>query len=165
MGGILAYFYKMKNPDQYSGIFWVLLGGTVTISSFFYGVGSFSTPGPGFITFLAGAVLTLLSLVLFISSSGSKGSSQSLRSLWEGRQAGKAFYILALLVAYMFLMPPLGFLLSTFLLLILLFRVQARYSLRKVIFLSAAATIASIIVFDVWLGVQLPRGFIGYSLF
>jgi putative tricarboxylic transport membrane protein len=136
----------MKNPDQYAGIFWILLGGAITISSFFYGVGSFSAPGPGFITFLAGAILTLLSLVLFISSSKSKGTGQSLRSLWEGRQSGKAFYILALLVAYMFLMTPLGFLLSTFLLLILLFRVQAAYSLKKVILLSAASTIASIIV-------------------
>jgi len=155
----------MKNPDQYSGIFWILLGGTVTISSFFYGVGSFSTPGPGFITFLAGATLTLLSLILFISSTRSKGGGESLGSLWEGRQTGKAFYILGLLVAYMFLVTPLGFLLSTFLLLILLFRIQAAYSLRKVIFLSAASTVASIIVFDAWLGVQLPRGFMGYILF
>ena len=155
----------MKNPDQCAGIFWILLGGAITLSSFFYGVGSFSTPGPGFITFLAGAILTLLSLVLFLSSSKSKGGGQSLRSLWEGRQSGKAFYILALLVAYMFLMTPLGFLLSTFLLLILLFRVQAAYSLQKLILLSAAATIISIIVFDVWLGVQLPRGFMGYILF
>ena len=156
---------KMKNPDQYSSIFWILLGGTITISSFSYGVGSFSPPGPGFITFLAGAALTLLSLVLFISSTRSKGSGESLRSLWEGRQTGKAFYILALLAAYMFLVTPLGFLLSTFLLLILLFRVQATYSLRKVFFLSAASTAASIIIFDVWLGVQLPRGLMGYILF
>ena len=155
----------MKNPDQYSGIFWILLGGTITISSFFYGVGSFSTPGPGFITFLAGSILTLLSLILFIFSTRSKGGGESLRSLWEGRQTGKAFYILGLLAAYMFLRTPLGFLLSTFPLLILLFRVQGKYSLRKVIFLSAAATVSSIIVFDVWLGVQLPRGFIGYILF
>jgi len=155
----------MKNPDQYSGIFWILLGGAITVSSFFYGVGSFSTPGPGFITFLAGAVLTLLSVILFISSTRAKGAGESLRSLWEGRQTGKALYILGLLVAYMFLVTPLGFLLSTFLLLIFLFRVQAAYSLRQLIFLSAAATVASLVVFDVWLGVQLPRGFIGRILF
>jgi hypothetical protein len=155
----------MKNPDQYSGIFWILLGGVITVSSFYYGVGSFSTPGPGFITFGAGAILTILSLLLFISSTRSKGSGQSLRSLWEGRQTGKAFYILGLLAAYMLLVTPLGFLISTFFLLILLFRVQASYSLKTVIFLSAASTIASMVVFDVWLGVQLPRGFMGYILF
>ncbi|MCX5914974.1 MAG: tripartite tricarboxylate transporter TctB family protein, partial [Deltaproteobacteria bacterium] len=70
-----------------------------------------------------------------------------------------------LLVAYMLVLSPLGFLISTFFLLILLFRVQASYSLKTVIFLSAASTLASMVVFDVWLGVQLPRGFMGYILF
>ncbi len=65
----------------------------------------------------------------------------------------------------MVLVNPLGFLLSTFLLLFLLFRVQGAYSLGKVLCLSAASTIASIVVFDLWLGVQLPRGFMGYLLF
>ena len=65
----------------------------------------------------------------------------------------------------MLVLSPLGFLISTFLLLILLFRVQASYSLKNVILLSAASTIASLVVFDIWLGVQLPRGFMGYILF
>ncbi len=155
----------MKNPDQYAGIFWFLLGGAVTISSFYYGVGSFSTPGPGFITFFAGAILTLLSLILLISSVRSKEGRQSLGLLWEGRQTGKAFYILGLLVAYMFLVTPLGFPIGTFFLLLLLFRVQGTYSLKKVILLSTVSTIVSFIIFDQWLGVQLPRGFMGYLLF
>ena len=155
----------MKHPDQYAGIFWILLGIVITVSSFFYGVGSFSTPGPGFITFGAGAILTVLSLLLWVSAGRSKGSPLSLRSLWEGRQTGKAFYILVLLVVYMLLLSPLGFLISTFFLLILLFRIQAPYSLKNVVLLSAASTLASMIVFDFWLGVQLPRGFVGYILF
>jgi putative tricarboxylic transport membrane protein len=155
----------MKNPDQYSGIFWFLSGGAITVSSLFYGVGSFSAPGPGFITFLAGSILTVLSVILFASSAKGKTSGQSLRSLWEGRQTGRAAYILGLLVAYMVLVNPLGFLLSTFLLLFFLFRVQGAYSLGKVLCLSAASTIGSIVVFDLWLGVQLPRGFMGYLLF
>jgi len=155
----------MKHPDQYAGIFWILLGVGITGSSFFYGVGSFSAPGPGFITFGAGAILTGLSILLWVSKRKNKGGAQSLRSLWEGRQTGKAVYIVGLLVAYMFVLSPLGFLISTFLLLILLFRVQASYSLKNVILLAAASTIASLVVFDVWLGVQLPRGFMGYILF
>ena len=155
----------MKHPDQYAGIFWILLAAAITVSSLFYGVGSFSTPGPGFITFGAGAILTVLSLLLWIAAARSKEGVPSLRSLWEGRQTGKAFYIVGLLVVYMLVLSPLGFLISTFLLLILLFRVQASYPLKTVIFLSAASTLASMVVFDVWLGVQLPRGFMGYVLF
>ena len=155
----------MKHLDQYPAIFWTLLGTAITISSFSYGVGSFSAPGPGFITFGAGAILTALSIHLGISAARRKGPAQSLRSLWEGRRTGKAFYLVALLAAYMLLLKPLGFLICTFFLLILLFRIQASYSLKNVVLLSAASTLASMIVFDFWLGVQLPRGFVGDILF
>ena len=155
----------MKHPDQYAGIFCFLLGGAITISSFYYGVGSLSEPGPGFITFLAGAALTGLSLILVIVSGKSKERFQGLRQLWEGRQTKKVFFILALLVAYMFLLAPMGFLLATFFLLLFLFRVQGSYALRKVAFFAAMATIVSFIIFDQLLGVQLPRGFLGYFFF
>jgi putative tricarboxylic transport membrane protein len=155
----------MKHLDQYAGIFWFLFGGAITLSSFYYGVGSPSEPGPGFITFLAGGILTALSLILFIVSGKTKERFQGLRHLWEGRQTWKAFYILGLLVVYMLLISPIGFLISTFLLLLLLFRVQGTYSLKTVILLSGVATVLSFVVFDRWLGVQLPRGFLGYFLF
>ena len=155
----------MKHLDQYAGIFWFIVGGAVTVSSFFYGVGSPSEPGPGFITFLAGAALTGLSLILFISSGRNKTPFHGLRQLWAGLETKKVVYILGLLVAYTFLIGPLGFLIVTFILLFFLFRVQGSYSYKRVLFLSTAATILSFIVFDQWLGVQLPRGVMGYFLF
>jgi putative tricarboxylic transport membrane protein len=155
----------LKHLDQYAGIFCFLLGGAITGSSFSYGVGSLSEPGPGFITFLAGAVLTVLSLILFIAPGKSKERFHGLRQLWEGRQTKKVFMILALLVAYMFLLTPIGFLFATFFLLLFLFRVQGSYTLRKVTLFAALATIVSFIIFDQLLGVQLPRGFLGYFLF
>jgi putative tricarboxylic transport membrane protein len=160
-GGIIP----MKHPDQYAGIFWFIVGGAVTISSFFYGVGSSSEPGPGFITFLAGGTLTVLSVVLFIASGRSKLPFQGLRQIWEGLETKKVVYMFGLLLAYTLLIDPVGFLITTFLLLMLLFRVQGSYSYKSVLLLSAASTILSFIVFDQWLGVQLPRGFMGYFLF
>jgi len=161
MGRSLA----MKHLDQYAGIFWFIVGGVVTISSFFYGVGSPSEPGPGFITFLAGGGLTVLSLVLFINSARSKVPFRGLRQLWAGLETKKVIYILGLLVAYTFLVSAVGFLIMTFFLLFLLFRVDGSYSFKSVLFLSAATTILSFMVFDQCLGVQLPRGFMGYLLF
>jgi hypothetical protein len=155
----------MKHLDQYAGIFWLVVGGAVTFSSFYYGVGSPSEPGPGFITFLAGGALTVLSLILFVASARSKSPFQRLSHLWAGLETRKVVYILGFLVVYTFLVGPVGFLIMTFLLLFLLFRVQGSYSLKNVLLLSAAATVLSFIVFDQWLGVQLPRGFMGYLLF
>jgi putative tricarboxylic transport membrane protein len=161
MGGSIP----MKHSDQYAGIFWFIVGGAVTISSFFYGVGSSSEPGPGFITLLAGGTLTVLSLVLFVVSGGSKLPFRGLRHIWEGLETKKVVYMFGLLLAYTLLIDPVGFLITTFLLLMLLFRIHGSYSYKRVFLLSAAATILSFIVFDQWLGVQLPRGFMGYFLF
>ena len=59
----------------------------------------------------------------------------------------------------------LGFLICTFALLALLFRVQVTHSRKKIFLLSAMTTIAAFIIFDKWLGVQLPRGLLGYRFF
>jgi putative tricarboxylic transport membrane protein len=155
----------VRHTDQYAAIFWFLFGAGITASSFYYGVGSPAEPGPGFITFLAGVGLTLLSLILLILSGRVKERLPGLRQLWEGRRTQKVLYILGLLVVYMLLVTPVGFLIVTFVLLLFLFRVQGNYSLRMVAFLSAMVTVISFIVFDQWLGVQLPRGFLGYFLF
>jgi len=154
----------MRHPDQYAGLFCFILGGAITLSSFYYEVGSLAEPGPGFITFLAGSFLTILSVMLLLSSWRNK-EVLHLRQIWEGQQTGKAFYVLLLLAVYMLVVTPLGFLISTFFLLVLLFRVQGTYSLKTLMVLSALTTSFSFIIFDQWLGVQLPRGFMGYFLF
>jgi putative tricarboxylic transport membrane protein len=151
--------------DQFAAVFWFVVGVAVTVSSFFYSVGSPSEPGPGFITFLAGGALTVLSLVLFIAAARTRTPFQGLRQLWTGLETQKVAYILGLLVVYTFLIGPIGFLITTFLLLLLLFRIQRTYSLKGVLFLSATTTILAFIIFDQGLGVQLPRGFMGYFLF
>lgn len=155
----------MGNQDQYASLFWLIIGAVFTVSSFLYGVGSLSEPGPGFITFGAGAALTALSIVLFIISRSRGEGRQSLKQLWSGRQTSKVFYVMGLLIFYMLLVTPLGFLFSTFILLFLLFRVQGSYSMPKTILLACLSTAISFLVFDIWLGVQLPRGFMGYFLF
>jgi len=154
----------MKHPDQYAGIFGFIVGLFVTISSVFYGIGSFSGPGPGFITLLAGVALTILSLILFAASGRRKLPFQGLRQIWEGHEPKNIVYVLGLLVVYTFLLEPVGFLITTFFLMVLLFRVQGNYSYKKVLSLSAAVTILCYIIFVQFLGVQLPRGVMGYFL-
>jgi len=88
-----------------------------------------------------------------------------LRLLWQGRRVKKIFYVMGLLAVYTFIINLLGFLICTFALLALLLRVQVTYSKKKIFLLSAVTTIAAFIIFDKWLGVQLPRGLLGYRFF
>jgi hypothetical protein len=126
-----------------------------------YGFGSLSEPGVGFITFFAGAILALLSLLLFFSSFREKEKPAGLRELWAGLDVKKVLYVLMLLVVYPVLLRPAGFPLSTFVLLFLLFRVKGSYGIWTTLLASFFVTAVSYLVFQVWLQVQLPRGILG----
>ncbi len=151
----------MRNPDQTSSLFWLAIGIGITLGSLKYGFGSLHEPGAGFITLFAGAILSLLSIGLFLSSLRRGEPRKRLGVLWEGLEVGKVFYVLGFLVIYVLVLNHLGFLVSTFLLLSFLFRVKANYRLLKVIVMSVLITGASYLLFEVWLKVQLPKGILG----
>ena len=127
-----------------------------------YGIGSFSEPGVGFITFFAGAILALLALLLFFSSFREKGKTAGLRELWAGLDVKKVIYVLVLLVVYT---TPAAFR-----------RISSLHVHPSVSSSSASrvptgygprcwslsfVTAVSYLVFQVWLQVQLPRGILG----
>ncbi len=152
----------MRNTDRSSSLFWLIVGIGIAISSLKYGFGNLHEPGPGFITFFAGAILIILSLALFLSSLRDQKDRSGFQSLWAGLDPGKVLYVIVLLVAYTFLVKPLGFLISTFLLLFLLFRVKGTYRLKTVLLMSLLVTAGSYIVFEIWLKAQLPKGVLGF---
>jgi len=152
----------MRNTDRSSGLFWLVVGIGIAIGSLKYGFGTLHEPGPGFITFFAGAMLALLSLSLFFSSLRDQKDRSGFQSLWAGLDPGKILYVIFLLVAYTFLLKPVGFLISTFFLLFLLFRIKGTYRLKSVFLMSLLVTVGSYIVFEIWLKAQLPKGVLGF---
>jgi putative tricarboxylic transport membrane protein len=150
--------FRMKNTDQSSSLFWLVVGIGIALSSLKYGVGTFHEPGPGFITFFAGTILTILSLALFFSSLRDQKNRSKLQSLWAGLESGKVLYVIVLLVVYIFLLKPIGFLISTFFLLFLLFRVKGTYRLKTIFLMSFLVTVGSYLIFEIWLKAQLPKG-------
>jgi hypothetical protein len=72
--------------------------------------------------------------------------------------------VILLLVVYTLVLRPVGFLVSTFLLLSFLFRVKAAYRLRTILFMSFLVTAGSYIVFELWLKAQLPKGILGWII-
>jgi putative tricarboxylic transport membrane protein len=152
----------MRDPDQSSSLFWLVIGIGIVLCSLKYGFGSLHEPGPGFITFFAGAILIILSLSLFFSSFRDQKARTRLQTLWAGLDPGKVLYVIVLLVAYTFLLKPIGFLISTFFLLFLLFRVKGTYRLKSIFLMSLLVTVGSYIIFEIWLKAQLPKGVLGF---
>lgn len=143
--------------DHVSSLFWLLFGCYVIYESRLYGLGSLTDPGPGFLLFNSGIGLAGLSCLVFIKEI-IKPDTESLPTLWGGVPWLKPTLCFLSLLIYTLLLNQLGFLLTTFLLLVYLFTVGR--SQRKIMALPMALGTVAIayLIFDLLLQCQLPRG-------
>jgi hypothetical protein len=78
-----------------------------------------------------------------------------------GSPVGQILSVLAALVLYAYVFTYLGFILSTGLLLLFLFKAVEPQKWSWAITGAVISTLAAYGVFQLWLGSQLPRGFLG----
>ena len=150
----------MKRTYVIVNIFWLVLSTAVCVESWSLKVGGLHNPGPGFLPFYTAILLGLLALISLLQTL--KESEGSASEIWGGIQFGKLTILLGTLFLYVFLLERLGFLLGTFLLLLVLFRIVEPYGW-KTILLSSLLTIGGMYLFFViLLESRLPRGFLGF---
>ena len=151
----------MKNNDQRSSLFWLAIGLAVTFYSRKYGLGTLSSPGPGFLPFLTGLAISGLALVVFVQQVSQK-DREKVKDLWYKKNWPTMMMVMGALVLYTLLFKFLGFLLDTFWLIAFLLRVMQPMSWIKVLAGAVGAAGASYVVFQLWLKAQLPTGFLGF---
>ena len=150
----------MRRTYVVVNIFWLVLSTAVCVESWSLKVGGLHNPGPGFLPFYTAILLGLLALISLLQTlKESKGPASE---IWGGIQLGKLAILLGTLFLYVFLLERLGFLLGTFLLLLVLFRIVEPYGW-KTILLSSLLTIGgTYLFFVILLESRLPRGFLGF---
>jgi hypothetical protein len=94
----------------------------IIISSLKLGVGSVKTPGPAFGGFLASVLLLVLSSVILIKESTTSTEEEKLGLGWEN--LSKQFIITVALCGYAFFLETLGFLISGFILMWIMFLID-----------------------------------------
>jgi len=151
----------MKNNDQRSSILWLVIGLAIALYSKKYGLGTLSSPGPGFVPFLSGLAITLLALVVFFQQRP-KEARDRLQDLWVRGKWPSVLLVMAVLILYTVFLKTLGFLLSTFLLIAFLYRAIEPLSWRKVLFGAIFTALGSYAIFQLWLQAQLPEGILGF---
>lgn len=156
---------KRDLHNQVGNIFWLVIAGYVTIHAWQLGLGSFRQPGLGLIFFLSGLLLVVLSVinlaVSFIEKpQKDKDSKES--AIWAGLRWQKVLLIIGGLSAYVFLFDILGFIPSTFLLMVFLFKAVEPTKWWTAILSSLITIVLSYLIFKIWLEVQLPTGFLGF---
>ena len=141
----------------------LLFGIVIIIESMHLGLGSLRRPGAGFLPFYIGALLSVVAFFSFI-----KNVRTAKRDRWNVNEkffGGSALNVAAITVAaviYVIIFPWLGFVLSTFLLLVALFKFAG---IRKWVYnLLAAFLTVSIthLVFSSWLNIRFQKGILGF---
>lgn len=151
----------MKVYDQTSSLFWLLVSISVFVESIRLGIGTLQNPGRGFLTFGASGILGILSLILFLRASLRKEEIKAAH-FFAGPLWKRVLLVLIVLVVYSRFMPVLGYLISTFLLMIVLFWILERGKVVFVFISSILATIVTYFVFSKWLNCQFPDGLFGF---
>jgi len=111
--------------------------------------------------FWVGVIMIGLSLAILIRAIREKAVKGEMKAIWLGISWKKMISVLVALFIYAYLFTILGFILSTVLLLIFLFKAVEPQKWSWAILGAIVSTLAAYGVFRIWLQCQLPQGLLG----
>ena len=141
--------------DAISGFFFLGLSLFVLWQSLQMEIGTMKEPGAGFVSFYTGLFLAALSLVLII-----RGWKPDKEALSESH-SGPTIIALVALFIYSLIMETTGFVVATFLLVAVLFRLGERRSWWALLGMSFIVTAVAYVLFGIVLKVYFPVGIFG----
>ncbi len=151
----------MKSRDVASGAFWLLVGAFVTWSGWDLELGSMHDPGSGFILFWIGIAMMALSVAVVVLALAKRPGGPPEVSPWADVSWGRVIAVLVALVAYGWLLERLGFVLTTTIVMVFLFKAVEPQRWWIAAAGAVASAVVGYVVFKVWLGAQLPAGAFG----
>ena len=153
----------MRSYEQVYNLFWVFLSIGICLLSIRLQIWD-SALGPvaGFIPFLAGVLIGMAGLLMFISGWSGKARKDGRERFWpEGKATKRIVFVLAGLCAMAYFMPILGFLITSILMTAFMLRIIEPQKWIAVILTSLSCCLLVYWLFNHFLEVRLPRGFLG----
>lgn len=150
-----------KNFRKIEGLFWLAIGVILCGLAWRVNLGSFDEPGPGFVAFVTGLFISSIGLVLLLSEILSKvvpANRGALNQAFQNVSWLRLAYTMTLLIIYALLLNTLGYILTTFLVMWGLFYDWEKNRWASSFLTPLITVIVTYVVFEVWLGCQLPRG-------
>lgn len=148
--------FRLNNSEFWTGVIGLGLGVFVIRSGLKLKLGTINDPGSGFMLFYIGLLMCAFAVTIVLASVTEGGPTFGSR--WEEARWSRPVLIIACLVAYAFALEPLGFLIATIPLMLLLLRIidPVRWTL--------AVPLAVLAPLGVWwvlkhgLAIMLPSG-------
>lgn len=153
----------MANKEWVIDLVILMIGVAFAIESSRLGLGGIHRPGAGFLPFYTGLGLSLVAIFSLLKNFWTvKREMSKERKKLFGRSVYNVAAIVFALIVYALIFQWLGYLISTFLLLIFLFKAGG---FRRWTFTLVAAFLTvsfSYLLFCFWLNMRFPKGFLGF---
>ncbi len=153
----------MGRYDRIISLIWIVLAIGLCVESLALGLGSVMEPGTGFMPFIMGLVMIVLAVAVFLESHFEiRNLPPKKVSFWADVYWKRVVYIAILLLAYAVLLPKLGFLIATFLVMVFLLKSGEPIKWPAAILVGLLTSGISYVIFDFWLQVSFPRGILSF---
>ncbi len=151
------------NREKITGIFLLGLGLTVFLKSLTYPLGTLRRPGGGLFPLIASILLMGLSALLTLQAFRGKEVDKSSQSpFFPEKEAPRRILLgFAGLLAYRYLLPFIGFGVSTAVFIFFLSRFLGRYSWGMSVVFAVITAVSSYYLFQVWLKIPMPMPYFG----
>jgi putative tricarboxylic transport membrane protein len=151
----------MKKYDVIGGLFFLSMGILFAIYARSVDIGTWDEPGPGFLPFWAGLLLIAMSVILIVRSfmqhEKESGSFFPESTSWKRVSA-----VVGAMIAYNLLLKPLGFTIVTFIFVAFLVKFIFPQGWLKTVIAASFSTLGARLIFINLLGIQFPKGFLGF---
>ena len=147
--------------EKLIGLVLAILGATVAFGGIKLGFGTVSMPGPGFFPLLSGVTLTFFSAIVLWAPRRKKGSSAE-GSGWGSIRWRNILIVLTALTLYANFLEAVGFVIGTFLVLMVLFRAFESERWPMTLLKSVLTSGVVYAVFEKIFQLNLPQGLWGF---
>jgi hypothetical protein len=148
----------VKSKDFFSSFFWLLMGIGVSYGGYDLGLGTAGSPGSGYIFFWIGIIMAGLSILVLVQAVRLGPKAGAMKALWSGIRWPQLISVLLSLFLYGLFFNFLGFILSSFLLLLFLFKAVEPQKWSVALLGAVLSALVAYLVFQVWLGSTFPAG-------
>lgn len=150
---------RLSNSELWGGLIGLALGGFVIWSGLKLKLGTINDPGSGYVLFYTGILMCVFAGAIIVSAITEGGPT--LASRWENVRWSKPLLVIACLTAFSFALEPLGFLLSSIPLMLLLLRLIDPVRWTLAVPIAVLAPVGMWWVLKRLLLIQLPSGLFG----
>jgi len=144
--------------DRIAGLFGFVFAIYILIQSVKLDLGGVHQPGPGFFSFFGGTLLAVFSLILLIQSVLTRGKGAGKKTEGGKENPRAVVFCVIAIVVFGLILETLGFVVCTFLLVILLLWLFDRRKWWAVLFTAGCVSLGIYVVFNVLLKSDLPVG-------